>query len=342
MRAAVLDHYGEGAPGVRDFPDPVPAPGEALVRLRAAALNRVDVYMRGGGQGITHTLPLVLGLDGAGEVVSAPPGSGLAAGDRVLLYPAAFCGRCPECQRGEQPFCERVRIAGEHRHGTFAELIAMPAACWLPIPAGLGFEEAAALPVAYLTAWRMLFGWGRPLGPGQTALVVGAGGGVASACVQLAHLAGARVLATSSTPEKLAHAAALGAAVTIDYRTENVPRRVLAETGGAGVDLVVDNVGAATWAQSLRSVRRGGRVVTCGATTGGDPPAELQRVFIRQIQIQGSTMGSLEEFRRLLAVVAAGRLRPAVERGFPLEEVSAALDHLAAGGQRGKLVLRIG
>ena len=129
MRAAVLDHYGEGMPSVREFSDPVPAPGEALVRLRAAALNRVDLYMRGGGQGITHRLPLVLGLDGAGEVVSAPSGSGLAPGDRVLLYPAAFCGRCPECQRGEQPFCERVRIAGEHRHGTFAELIAMPAAC---------------------------------------------------------------------------------------------------------------------------------------------------------------------------------------------------------------------
>ena len=176
----------------------------------------------------------------------------------------------------------------------------------------------------------------------QTALVVGAGGGVASACVQLARLAGARVLATSSTPAKLAHAAALGAAVTIDHRTEDVPKRALAETGGAGVDLVVDSVGAATWRQSLRAVRRGGRVVTCGATTGGDPPAELQRVFIRQIQIQGSTMGSLEEFRRLLAVAAAGRLRPAVERSFALEEVPAALDRLAGGGQRGKLVVRIG
>ena len=342
MRAAVLDQYGEGAPAVRDFPDPVPAPGEVLVRLRAAALNRVDLYMRGGGQGITHRLPLVMGVDGAGEVVSAPSGSSFSPGDRVLLYPAAFCGRCPECQRGEQPFCEHVRIAGEHRHGTFAELIAMPAACWLPIPAGLSFEEAAALPIAYLTAWRMLFGWDRPLGPGQTVLVVGAGGGVASACVQLAHLAGAQVLATSSTPEKLAHAAVLGAVVTIDYRTEDVPKRVLAETGGAGVDLVVDNVGAATWGQSLRVVRRGGRVVTCGATTGGDPSAELQRVFIRQIQIQGSTMGSLKEFRRLLAVIAAGRLRPAIESAFALEEVRAALDILATGAQRGKLVLRIG
>src|SRR3712207_2808268 len=186
MRAAVLDHYGEGAPGVREFPDPVPAPGEALVRLRAAALNRVDLYMRAGGEGITHTLPLVLGLDGAGEVVSAPAESGLAPGERVLLYPAAFCGRCPECQRGEQPFCERVRIAGEHRHGTFAELVAMPAACWLPIPAGLGFEEAAAMPVPYLTAWCMLFGCVRPLGPGQTAPVVGAVGGAGSCCVPVA------------------------------------------------------------------------------------------------------------------------------------------------------------
>ena len=146
MRAAVLDCYGEGAPSVRDFPDPIPAPGKALMRLRAAALNRVDLYMRGGGQGTTHRLPLVLGLDRAREVVSAPPDSGLAPGDRVLLYPAAFCGRCPECRRGEQPFCERVRIAGEHRHGTFSELVAMPAACWLPIPTGLGFEEAGRCP----------------------------------------------------------------------------------------------------------------------------------------------------------------------------------------------------
>ena len=227
-------------------------------------------------------------------MVSAPPGSGLSSGERVLLYPAA---------------------------------------CSLPIPVGLRFEEAAALPIAYLTAWRMLFGWNRPLGPGQTVLVVGAGGGVASACVQLAHLAGARVLATSSGPEKLAHATALGATVTIDYRTEDVPKSVLEATGGVGADLVVDSVGAATWGQPLRAVRRGGRVVTCGATTGGDPPAELQRVFIRQIHIQGSTFGSVEEFRRLLAVVATGRLRPTIERGFSLEEVPAALDYLASGGQ---------
>ena len=281
MRAAVLDGYGEGAPSVRDFPDPVPAPGEALVRLRAAALNRVDLYMRGGGQGITHRLPLVLGLDGAGEVVSAPPGSGLAPGDRVLLYPAAFCGRCPECQRGEQPFCERVRIAGEHRHGTFAELIAMPAACWLPIPAGLGFEEAAALPVAYLTAWRMLFGWDRPLGPGQTVLVVGGGGGVASACVQLAGLAGARVLATSLAAEKLAHAAALGAEVAIDYRTEDVPKRVLAETGGTGVDLVVDNVGAST---------SGSRCARCAAA-GAWPPAARRQAATRRRSCSACSSG---------------------------------------------------
>ena len=342
MRAAVLDHYGEGAPSVRDFPDPVPAPGEALVRLRAAALNRVDLYMRGGGQGITHTLPLVLGLDGAGEVVSAPPDSGLAPGDRVLLYPAAFCGRCPECQRGEQPFCERVRIAGEHRHGTFAELVAMPAACWLPIPAGLGFEEAAALPVAYLTAWRMLFGWDRPLRPRAD----GAGGGRGRRGGQRLRAArapgrgaGAGHLLDAGEAGPRRRARRRGRRSTTGPRTCRSAcwRRPAARGGPRGGQRRRRHLGPVAALRAPRRarghLRRDHRRRPAGGAAARVHPADPDPGLDH-----GQPGGVPPPARR-------GGGRPAAARGragFALEEVPAALDHLAAGGQRGKLVLRIG
>ena len=340
MRAAVLERYGTDGLLVREIADPAPGNGDALIRIRAAALNQVDLYMREGGKGISHQLPMILGVEGVGEVVTAPEGSGLTPGQRVALYPATFCGRCRDCLRGEQPFCERVRYLGEHRDGTFAELVALPAACCVPIANALDDVTAAVLPVAYLTAWRMLFGKGEPIGPGDTALVVGAGGGVASAAIQLARLAGARVLATTSAAKR-AHAEALGAELVIDHDAEDVPKRVLEATAGAGADVVIDNVGAATWSRSLRSVRRGGRVVTCGATTGGDPSAELQRLFIRQIAVYGSTLGSLEEFRRVIAAATSGALHPAIDREVDLTEAPRALAYLSTGQQRGKIVVRV-
>ena len=340
MLAAVLEQYGTNAPLVREAPDPTPGPNDALIRIRNAALNHVDLYMRNGGKGISHQLPMILGVDGMGEVVAAPEGTSLAPGQRVALYPATFCGSCPDCLRGEQPFCERVRYLGEHRDGTFAELVALPAACCVPIPNSLNDVTTAVLPVAYLTAWRMLFGKGKPVGPGDTALIVGAGGGVASAAIQLARLAGARVLATTKAAKR-AHAEALGADLVIDHDAEDVPKRVMNATSGAGADVVIDNVGAATWSRSLRSVRRGGRVVTCGATSGSEPPAELQRLFIRQIGVYGSTLGSLEEFRRLIAVAASRALCPPIDRQVTLAEVPHALAYLSTGQQRGKIVVRV-
>lgn len=338
MKAVVLEKRGPDDPVIRDFPDPERKPGEAVMRVRSAALNRVDLYIRDSGVGITHTLPQVMGVEGAGEIVEADPGSGLRPGQRVVLYSEAFCGTCRYCAAGEQPLCEKVRIAGEHRHGTLAEYIAMPAQCFVPLADGVDIVAAGSLGVAYLTAWRMLFGK-RQLRPGETVMVVGIGGGVAVACLQLANLAGGRVIVTSSSDAKLALAAKLGAAEGINYMREDVAKRALAFTGGQGVDMVIDSVGEASWGQSLRSLRRGGRLITCGATTGSNPPADLQRVFIRQLEIYGSTSGSLTEFRELVALFNSGKIVPYIDTIYPLEQTNAAFARLFRGEQFGKLAI---
>lgn len=338
MKAAVLQRRGREGLSLREHPVPVPRAGEALLRIHAAGLNRVDLYMRDSGAGITHSLPLVLGVEAAGIVAQAPPDSGLRAGQKAVLYSNAFCGRCRYCLAGEQPLCLRANIMGEHRDGTFAEYIAMPASCFFPLPDDADLVAAGALMVGHLTAWRMLFGK-RALRAGETVLIAGIGGGVAMAALQLALLAGARVLVTSSSDEKIARAVALGASAGVNYRTGKVAEQVLALTGGEGVDMVVDSVGRASWQDSLRALRRGGRLVTCGATTGGDPPADIQRLFIRQLEVYGSTGGSIEEFRQLVALFARGAIAPAIDRRFPLERIDDALQTLANGEQFGKLVV---
>ena len=340
MRAAVLAQRGREGLALRDFPRPVPAEGEALLRVHAAGLNRVDLYMRDNGVGITHALPLVQGVEAAGVVAEAPAGSGLVVGQKAVLYSNAFCGRCRYCVMGDQPLCTRANIMGEHRHGTLAEYIAMPASCFFPLPDDADLVAAGALMVGHLTAWRMLFGK-RALKAGETVLVVGIGGGVAVACLQLAKLAGARVLVTSGSDDKLERARALGADGGVNYRTEKVASRVLEMTGGEGVDMVIDSVGQASWADSLRSLRRGGRLVTCGATTGSNPGADLQRMFIRQLEVYGSTGGSLEEFRQLVALFARGGVRPVIDRCYPLAQVREAFDRLDAGEQFGKVVVTV-
>jgi NADPH:quinone reductase-like Zn-dependent oxidoreductase len=340
MKAVVLDQHGEKGARLRDFPDPVPASGESVMRVVAAGLNRVDLYVRDSGAGITQTLPLVMGVEGAGEIVAAEPGSGLTVGMKVILYSEAFCNTCRYCLAGDQPLCETVRISGEHRHGTFAEYIAMPSRCFFPLPDDANLQEAGVLMTAYLTAWRMLFGK-KPLRPGESLLIVGIGGGVAVACLQLARLVGARVFVTSSSDDKLQRAAALGAEGGVNYRTERVSRRILEMTRGVGADMVVDSVGEASWGESLRSLRRGGRLITCGATTGGNPPADIQRLFIRQLEIYGSTGGSIAEFGELLQVYNRGLLRPVIDSTFPLQDIHAAFDRLAKGEQFGKISLLI-
>jgi NADPH:quinone reductase-like Zn-dependent oxidoreductase len=340
MRAAVLHERGAQGLRVCDFPMPERQPGEILMRVRAAGLNRVDLYMRDDGAGITHQLPLILGVEGSGEIVEADPESGFTPNSKAVLYAAAFCGRCRYCLAGDQPLCQKVRIAGEHEHGAFAEYISRPARCFLPLPDAADLAEAATLPAAYLTAWRMLFGK-RQLRPGQTVLIVGIGGGVGVACLQMARMAGARAIVTSSSDKKLKRAIDLGASYGVNYQTEPVSRRVLSLTDGEGVDMVIDSVGEASWNDSLRSLRRGGCIITCGATTGASPSADLKRVFIRQLEIIGSTSGSFDEFREVVDQFAGGRLRPVIDRRFPLDDIDSALAYLQRGAQFGKVVITV-
>jgi len=340
MRAVVLEKRGKDGVIVTERPDPVRAAGHALVKMHAASLNRVDVYMRDVGLGITHSLPLIMGVDGVGEIAEVGPGSPLQVGQRVILYPYLFCGRCEHCLAGDQPLCVTGKVLGEHQDGTFAERISVPEVCLLPLPDHVDDLEAATLGVAYLTAWRMVFGKGKA-SAGKSLLVVGAGGGVAAAAIQLARLAGCRVIATSSSADKLEKARQAGADETIDYTAENTAKAVLALTDGAGVDIVIDNVGEATWEHSLRAVKRGGRIVTCGATTGAQPSADLQRLFIRQISVHGSTMGDLGEFARMVTAFAQGRFKPVVHATFKLSDALQALACLEDPERFGKVVLEI-
>lgn len=340
MRAAVLEHRGTGGFQLRDFPRPQRQPGESILKVRAAALNRVDLYMRDVGVGITHTLPQVLGVEAAGEIVEADPDSGLVEGSLAVLYTVGFCGKCRYCIAGDQPLCLGARIIGEHRHGSFAEYVAMRSECFVPLPKDANLVEAATLMSTYNTAWRMLFGK-RALRPGETVLIPGIGGGVAVAGLQLARYAGARVIVTSSSNDKLARAVKLGAFAGVNYRTEAVAKRVMELTGGEGVDLVLETVGGDSWGESLRSLRRGGRIVTCGATAGSSPSADIQRLFIRQLEVYGSTGGSLDEFRELLGVYQRGGFKPVIDRTFPLGEIHSAFDRLARSEQFGKVVITV-
>jgi NADPH:quinone reductase-like Zn-dependent oxidoreductase len=341
MRAAYLTgHGGNEVVAVGERPSPARAPGEARVRLRAATVNRVDLYMRDSGAGITHTLPLILGVDGAGVVEEIDDDEpALRRGERVLLYPGIACGRCEFCRRGDAVLCTSFKILGEHRDGCYAEQVCVPAANLLPIPDGVSDAGAAALGVNHLTAWRMLFTQAQ-LRPWETVLIFGIGGGVSLAAMQLAKAAGARVLVTSRDAGKLQRALALGADAAL--QGSDIARQVLAATDGRGVDVVIENVGAAVWDQAIKSLVRGGRIVTCGATSGDQPGADLRRLFIRQLKVYGSTMGNPDELRALTAFVTRHAIEPVIDSRWPLDEVPQALARLESGAQFGKIAIEIG
>jgi len=340
MRAAfITGHGGNEVVEVRDCERPARQAGEALVRLHAATLNQVDLYMRNSGAGITHRLPQILGLDGAGVVEAVDADEPLLAkGQRVVLHPGVACGRCEFCLRGDSVLCTKMQLLGEHRDGTFAQWISVPARNVFPMPQALNFVQAAALGVNHLTAWRMLFTQAR-VEPWETVLVFGIGGGVSLAAMQLAKAIGARVLVTSREDAKLERALAMGADHGINSRNEDVAKAVMAHTGGRGVDVVIENVGEAVWSAAMKSLVRGGRLVTCGATTGDQPPADLRRIFIRQLQILGSTHGTLSEFADLLGFVERRGIVPVIDSELPLDLVHEALDKLEAGRQFGKIGL---
>ena len=320
--------HEDGGPEVlryEDAPDPVPGPGEALVRLRAASLNHLDLWIRRGTPSVPK--PRILGADGAGVVEALGADvSGLSPGQEVVLNPGLDDGR---------------RIIGEHCQGTDAELAAVPADYVRPKPAHLTFEEAAAFPLVWETAYRMLV-TRAGLREGEWVLVWGAGSGVGSAALQLAKALGAHVLATSSSEEKLARARALGADVAVSHAaTADVVAAVKEATAGRGADVVVEHVGEATWEASLQAAAFGGRICVCGATTGPNPPASLHRIWWKQLSVLGSTMATRADFEDLLALVEAQRLRPAIDRVYPLAEAADAHRRLESAEQFGKVVLSI-
>jgi zinc-binding alcohol dehydrogenase/oxidoreductase len=322
--------HEDGGPEVlvlEEAPDPEPGPGEVLVRLRASALNHLDVWIRKGLPSVPK--PRILGADGAGVVEALGDGvSGFAPGERVVLNPGIEAGG------------GRIHVIGEHGDGTNAELIAVPATNVHPIPAGLSFEEAAAFPLVFETAYRMLV-TRAGLREGEWVLAWGIGGGVSTAALAIAKALGARVLVTSSSEAKLERARELGADATVNHATGDVKAAVQEATGGHGADVVVENVGEATWAMSLQVAAPGGRITVCGATSGPNPPAALHRIWWKQLSILGSTMGTGEDFAGAYELVASGRALPVVDSVLPLEEIRAAHERLEAGEQLGKIVLRI-
>jgi NADPH:quinone reductase-like Zn-dependent oxidoreductase len=319
--------HEDGGPEVlryEDVEDPAPGSGEVLVRLRAASLNHLDLWIRQGLPSVPK--PRILGADGAGVVAALGEGADtFSEGDRVVLNPGLDDG---------------ARILGEHMDGTHAQLVAVPAEYVHPIPGGLSFEEAAAFPLVFETAYRMLVTKAR-IEEHEWVLLWGIGSGVALAAFAIAKALGARTLVTSSSAEKLARASELGADATVNHAEDDVAAAVKEATGGRGVDVVVEHVGEATWKTSLQSAAPNARVVVCGATSGPNPPAQLHRIWWKQLAVYGSTMGTREDFEGAYELIARGAAQPIVDRVFPLEQAAAAHEYLEEGRQFGKVVLEI-
>lgn len=340
MRAIAINGYGEvEVAQVRDLPDPQPGPTDVIVRVRAAALNHLDLWTTSGSLGFDISFPFVLGADGAGEIHALGEDvSGLRVGARVLVNPAISCRDCERCRAGEQSECVRFQMLGEHLDGTFAELVRVPATNVFPFPEHLSFGEAAALGVTSLTAYRMLFTQGA-LRPGEWVLITGIGGGLALSLLQLARPVAGRIFVTSSSDDKLERARELGADVTINYRSEDVARAVRAATGKRGVDLVMDSAGGPSLDASLRALVQGGRLVISGATAGARSEIDVRRLFWKQLRIIGSTMGSDCDVSQMLRMVAGTKLRPVIDRTFSFDDATDALRYLQRQHQFGKVVL---
>jgi NADPH:quinone reductase-like Zn-dependent oxidoreductase len=323
---------------------PVAGPGEVRVALRAAALNHLDLFVVRGVPGVRYAFPHILGADGAGVIEQVGEGvRTVQPGDPVLINPGISDYTCEFCLAGEHSLCVRYGILGEHFPGTLAELVTVPAHNVLPIPTlepALSWEEAAAFSLVTLTAWRMLVTRAR-VQAGETVLVWGIGGGVSLAAMRIAKQLGATVIATSSSDAKLERARALGADGTLNHRTQEIVREVRALTHKRGVDVVVENVGEATWGQSLRVLAKGGRIVTCGGTSGPTLVTDVRPLFWHQLSILGSTMGNAAEYREIVRQLGLGRLRPLMDTVFPLTRAREAFARLAEEGRMGKIAVRI-
>jgi NADPH:quinone reductase-like Zn-dependent oxidoreductase len=338
MKAVRIHQFG--GPEVltyEDIPDAQPRKDQVLVRVRACSLNHLDIWVRKGLPGVK--LPHILGSDIAGEVVEVGEYvSGFKAGQRVLVAPMHFCGRCPKCVAGLQNQCREFTVLGNAVDGGNCELIAVPAANVIAIPDSLDFNQAASVPLVFVTAWHMLVGRAG-IRPGQTVLVLGASSGVGIAAIQIAKLFHCRVITTAGDETKLAKGRELGADFGIDHYKQKISEEVRKITNKEGVDIVVEHVGAATWDESVRSLKTGGTLVTCGATSGPNVSLDLRHLFARQLTLLGSYMGTMGELHEVLKHVFAGRLKPVVDRAFPLSELRNAHEYLEKSQMFGKIVV---
>ncbi|MBA2426254.1 MAG: alcohol dehydrogenase catalytic domain-containing protein [Actinobacteria bacterium] len=342
MKAAVINDYGgPEAIEIVELPDPRPGPGEVSVRVRAAALNRLDVWTLSGSLKLPIEFPHILGADAAGEIEAVGEGvRGLKAGARVLINPGISCRECERCRSGEHSECPSFRILGEHLPGTLCELVVVPALNVFPFPEELSWTEGAALGITFITAYRMLFNKGR-MRPGEWVLITGIGGGLALSLLQLARPVAGRVFVTSSSQAKISKAKELGADEGIDYTSDDVGKTVRHMTGRRGVDLVLDSSGGEALDSGLRSLVQGGRLVIAGATAGPKSEINLQRLFWNQLTLQGSTMGSDPDVANMLRAVTGGGIRPIIDRSFPLAEVADAFTYLESPERFGKVAVEI-
>jgi NADPH:quinone reductase-like Zn-dependent oxidoreductase len=342
MKAVVFEKHG-GPEVLRytDVAEPDARAGEVLVRVHACALNHLDLWVRGGIPGVAIPLPHIPGSDIAGFVDKVGPGvTSVKAGQRVLLAPGVSCRKCAACLAGEDNRCPQFTNLGYLIDGGCAQFVRCPEVNCFPYPENLSFVEAAAVPLVFQTAWHMLV-TRVELKPGEEMLVLGAGSGVGSAAIQIGKFFGCRVIATAGNDAKLVKARELGADEVINHKTMKIRDEVRRLTGKRGVDVVFEHVGTATWDDAVASLARGGRLITCGATTGYDAKIDLRFLFSRQLSILGSYMGTKAEFATVLKLVAAGRLKPVVDRAFPLAECRMAHEYLEAGEQFGKVVVAV-
>jgi len=341
MRAVRFhQHGGPEVLRYEEAPDPHLAAGEVLIRVRACALNHLDLWARRGLERVTIPMPHISGSDVAGEVLSTTVPE-MTPGRRVMLQPGVSCGRCVACLSGKDNECPRYEVLGYRNYtGGYAELVKVPIQNLISIPDEIDFVQAAAFPLTFLTAWHMLITRAE-LKRGDDVLVLAAGSGVGQAAVQLAFLHGARVFATAGSAAKLERASSLGAFEVINHHTQDVAVEIKRLTDGRGVDIVVEHVGAATWPKAIRSLARGGRLVTCGATTGWEAALDLRAVFAKQLTIMGSYMGAKGELFRAARFFFTGQLKPVIDRTFPLAEAAAAQQRLEASGHFGKIVLEV-
>jgi NADPH:quinone reductase-like Zn-dependent oxidoreductase len=339
--------HTHGGPDVLSYEEiarPKVGPSDVLVDVKAVALNHLDLFVRGGIPGLSLEMPHILGSDISGVVAEkgANVPDDIEIGQKVIVDPGMSCGTCEFCVKGEESLCASYGILGEHHRGGYAEFISLDHQKIIKVPdsSGLDFIHSAAVPLTLMTAWRMLISKAK-IRPGEDFLIIGIGGGVALAALQIAKAAGARVIVTSSSDEKLEKAKTLGADMGINHVSDSEYHKVIMKmTGGRGVDVVLDSVGAATWAKSLKSLRKGGRLVTCGATSGPLAETNINLVFWKQLEILGSTMASRSELREALKLVWDGRIRPIVDSVYPLSEARTAHEVLERGEQFGKIVLQ--